>query len=145
MPEQKKPEQKNNMKNVPTALEKLDGAWEDFLELREEGNELVYLMEEGEDADAWEDWMDRYADVLKSGVSACHNVLKAHKEQEERFAKHVEAIMTAAKKIKELAEAYGGDAGAEIKPLAEAILAISAGGTAAGVTAAGEPGKEANQ
>ena len=58
-------------------------AWENWLQLREDGYDLVYLMRYGEEKDAWDEWMEGFAEELK----ASYDAYRSQKIQQKKLRK----------------------------------------------------------
>ena len=76
--------------------------WDEWKRLREDGYDLIFLMRDGEAKDGWEEWMEGFANTLKTSYSIHREERLAQKKRRKKIDFFLALILTKLERLDKL-------------------------------------------
>lgn len=97
--------------------------WDEWERLREDGYDLIYLMYEGYEKFSWEEWMEGFAETLKTSYQIHKDNLLAQEEHRKKLDYFLALILTMLEKLETLLDDKNrsDEAEAEIHTMLECL------------------------
>ena len=84
--------------------------WKDWVRMKDEGYDLLYLMRNGEAKDGWEEWMEGFINTLKTSYTIYRDERLEQKKRRKKISFFLAFILTKLEKVETLlAEMNGPD------------------------------------
>ena len=76
--------------------------WDEWMRLREDGYDLVFLMREGDEKFSWDEWMEGFANTLKTSYSIHREERLAQRKRRKKIDFFLALILTKLERLEKL-------------------------------------------
>ena len=76
--------------------------WDEWMRLREDGYDLVFLMREGDEKFSWDEWMEGFANTLKTSYSIHREERLVQRKRRKKIDFFLALILTKLERLEKL-------------------------------------------